>query len=176
VRQASRPVIPTRADARTTIRAHDHQEEEAMNVLIAVDGSAASKNAVEFAHTLLAGRDVSLVLLHVIPQHYLYGKGGVAPLEVYDAQEVRDASAALLDETAQSLQHAGIGSSIEKRVVTGDPAEMILTVADTSGADLIVLGSRGLNTAGRFLLGSVSTRVATHAPCAVLVVHPARAE
>jgi nucleotide-binding universal stress UspA family protein len=39
-------------------------------------------------------------------------------------------------------------------------------------ADLIIMGSRGLNAASRFLLGSTSQKVTTHAHCAVLVVRP----
>ncbi len=46
--------------------------------------------------------------------------------------------------------------------------------AENDDADLIIMGSRGLNAASRFLVGSTSTKVATHAHCAVLVVHPKR--
>lgn len=49
-------------------------------------------------------------------------------------------------------------------------AEALIEVAEDTGADLIVVGSRGLNAAERFLLGSVSQKVAQHAPCTVMVV------
>ena len=48
---------------------------------------------------------------------------------------------------------------------------MIVQEAEESGADLIVVGTRGLNAAKRLVLGSVSTNVVHHAPCDVLVVH-----
>ena len=52
----------------------------------------------------------------------------------------------------------------------GDPATMIVDEAEHEGADVIVMGTRGLNTAKRWLMGSVSSRVVQHAPCNVLVV------
>lgn len=51
-------------------------------------------------------------------------------------------------------------------------ADLILTAAENHDTDLTVLGSRGLNAASRFLVGSTSTKVTTHAHCPVLVVHP----
>ena len=54
--------------------------------------------------------------------------------------------------------------------VEGDPATVITETAQETGADLIVMGAKGLAAIDRFLLGSVSTRVVQHADCAVLVV------
>lgn len=52
----------------------------------------------------------------------------------------------------------------------GDPADAIVDVAEELGADLIVVGNKGMTGARRFLLGSVPNRVSHHAPCAVLIV------
>jgi nucleotide-binding universal stress UspA family protein len=52
----------------------------------------------------------------------------------------------------------------------GDAADSVVRVANDEGADLIVIGTRGLNTAQRALMGSVSTKVVHHAGCDVLVV------
>ena len=49
-------------------------------------------------------------------------------------------------------------------------AEAILDVATEVDADLIIVGARGLGALGRFIRGSVSTKVAHHAPCNVLIV------
>jgi len=51
----------------------------------------------------------------------------------------------------------------------GDPAEMIEQVAEKGGYDTVVVGARGLGALGRFLQGSVSEHVATHASATVLV-------
>ena len=147
-----------------------------MNVVIALDGSLNSRHALDFASQLLAGREASVLLLHIIPEHVIYGKAGAAPAEVYDMPKERAASMELLDQSARRLAEMDIGPAIEKQVGVGDPADLILTAATDRNADLIVLGSRGLNTAQRFLIGSVSTKVSTHARCAVLVVHPRASE
>jgi nucleotide-binding universal stress UspA family protein len=52
----------------------------------------------------------------------------------------------------------------------GTAAEALLEVADRRRADLIVVGSRGMSSAGRFLLGSVPNAVSHHAPCDVMIV------
>jgi nucleotide-binding universal stress UspA family protein len=143
-----------------------------LNVLIAVDGSPAAKQALEFARGLLEGQPASITLLHVIPQHIVYGRMGAAPMETYDLPAERAAVTTLLSESAEYLGAEGIGFEVTQKILLGDPADEILTYAASQGTDLIILGSRGLNAAQRFLVGSVSTRVTTHAQCAVLVVHP----
>jgi nucleotide-binding universal stress UspA family protein len=139
-------------------------------VLVAVDGSAASKQMLEFTRGLLAQKDTTVTLFHVIPQHLIYGRA-VVPAEVYDLTAERAASTKLLEDSAQLLQAGGVGPTIEHHVAVGDPADLILTAASTMDADMIIMGSRGLNAASRFLIGSTSTKVTIHAHCAVLVVH-----
>ncbi len=56
----------------------------------------------------------------------------------------------------------------------GDPAAVIVQVAEREGFDLIVIGCRGLGPALRDRLGSVSDWVSHHAPCPVLIVRPLR--
>ena len=146
-----------------------------MKVLIALDGSAHSDQALELAQDLLAGKPAAVTVLHVIPRHLIYGKGGPVVAECYDPDAEQTASRALLEEAATRLRAAGVGPAITKEIEVGDPAEAILAVAANDGMDLIIMGSRGLNAAKRFLLGSVSTKVSTHAHCAVLVAHPREA-
>ena len=52
---------------------------------------------------------------------------------------------------------------------TGEPGRSIVAAAEAEGVDLIVLGTRGLDRAGRWLLGSVSDHVVYHARCPVMV-------
>ena len=54
---------------------------------------------------------------------------------------------------------ATLGLVVTEHLVEGEPAAQIAHVADTIGADLIVLGSRGLDPAGRYVLGSVPERL-----------------
>lgn len=55
-------------------------------------------------------------------------------------------------------------------MIEGPPREIIVDEADKWGADLIVMGSRGLGAWSRVLLGSVSNAVVHHAKCSVLIV------
>jgi nucleotide-binding universal stress UspA family protein len=81
-----------------------------------------------------------------------------------------------LSEVADSVLARAAARAAEKGVHAethaseADPAEAILDVASRVEADLIVVGSRGLSAVQRFLLGSVSTKVAEHAQCNVMIV------
>jgi nucleotide-binding universal stress UspA family protein len=73
----------------------------------------------------------------------------------------------LLEQVAADLPSA----QVDKEVKVGHPADTIVDVANTLGVDLIVVGARGLNLGGKWLLGSVSDRVIQHAGRPVTVVH-----
>jgi nucleotide-binding universal stress UspA family protein len=62
------------------------------------------------------------------------------------------------------------GVEAECHARKGDPADALLQVAEENGADLIVVGNRGMTGAKRFLLGSVPNKVSHHASCSVLIV------
>jgi nucleotide-binding universal stress UspA family protein len=65
---------------------------------------------------------------------------------------------------------SGEGIEVETHARDGDPAQVILEVAQEQKADLIVVGNRGLTGIERFLLGSVSSKLSHHAPCSVMIV------
>jgi nucleotide-binding universal stress UspA family protein len=78
-----------------------------------------------------------------------------------------DVDATLREAVAQA-QAAGVEAEVYAR--QGDPADAILDVAEERGADLIVVGNKGMTGAKRFLLGSVPNKVSHHAPCSVLII------
>ncbi|MGZ4261635.1 MAG: universal stress protein, partial [Solirubrobacteraceae bacterium] len=51
-----------------------------------------------------------------------------------------------------------------------DPADALIAVSEELGAELLVVGNKGMSSASRFLLGSVADKVAHHAPCSILIV------
>ncbi len=79
----------------------------------------------------------------------------------------------LARDMAQQLQEAGLHAAPEQR--EGDPAEEIVNVVKSSGADLVVVGTHGRSGLRRFLMGSVARNVLHHAPCSVLIAREARA-
>ena len=74
----------------------------------------------------------------------------------------------VLAEAAKRAQAGGI--EVETHADPGDPAEVIIQLAEGVDADLIVVGNKGMTGITRFLLGSVPSKVAHHASCSVLIV------
>jgi nucleotide-binding universal stress UspA family protein len=134
-----------------------------MKILVAYDGSESAQRALTQAAELAGrnGADVSVVsVAEPLPQ---FGRAGamLTPEEEQErVNELRDAKATLAEQ--------GVPAKIVER--KGDAASMIIDEAEQEDADLIVMGTRGLNGAQRWLLGSVSSRVVQHGPCNVLVV------
>ena len=69
------------------------------------------------------------------------------------------------------LAKEGGAPTVTVQAIEGSPADVLLEAAADFGADCIVVGSKGLRSHAHFLLGSVASSVAHHAPCDVLVVH-----
>jgi len=133
-------------------------------MLVGVDGSEYSLAAAQAAAKLAVERGIkSVTLINVIP--VAVSTLGVtvtaAPPEDIQAWETFDKPKAL-------LKAAGVEAKLLLR--EGDPANEIVNVAKEGGYDLIVVGHRGLSPVKAFLLGSVSDRIVSHAPCSVLVV------
>ncbi len=74
-----------------------------------------------------------------------------------------------LDALATRYSSDGVG--VKTYACGAEPADALLEVAESTKADLIVVGNRGMSGVKRFVLGSVPNKVAHHAPCAVLIVH-----
>ena len=113
-------------------------------ILIASDGSATAAKAAARGADLARAVGAEVVLVYV---------GDEA------------AGVKVLDKVKQDL-----GVDAKTRIVQGDPADQILGVAEAEGADLVVVGNKGMTGAKRFLLGSVPNQISHHAPCNVLIV------
>jgi nucleotide-binding universal stress UspA family protein len=141
-----------------------------MKTLLAVDGSDHSYEAVRALKYLR--RADELILLHAlnVPRPaYPMMMPEVAD-ELYSALErsMREDGERLLDRV-QSLLPLHAGPAM-KRLEIGSPAEIVVTMAEQQHVDLIVMGARGIGPVKERLLGSVSHRVLTQAPCAKLIV------
>jgi nucleotide-binding universal stress UspA family protein len=130
-------------------------------ILIAFDGSDASRRALERVARFMKEADVALV---TVARPIFRDKRYTGYADPTDQEEQRRRLFAARDE----LQGAGIAATGYAPV--GDPAEEILTVARAFDAELIVIGARALGTVGRLVLGSVSTKVMHESACDVLIV------
>jgi nucleotide-binding universal stress UspA family protein len=128
------------------------------NMLVCVDGSDHAMRALNFALNL-AGKMGSRITLLNVQEPRLHK---VSP----------DVATQLGDRVlSESLDAVGKSKlKAEKRLEFGVPSDVIADVAEKGEHDLVVLGSRGLGTVKRFLLGSVSDDVSYKSKCSVLIV------
>jgi nucleotide-binding universal stress UspA family protein len=136
------------------------------HVLVAVDGSPAADAALLRAVALAGRIGANLTVLHVAEPARL--PSSFDPPRTYALAE---STARLHGERilADARALAG-GVPLATEMHFGDPSEVICRRATELGADLVVVGSRGLGAIERVLLGSVSDAVIRCAPCSVLVV------
>ena len=142
-----------------------------MKTLLAVDGS---DNSYEAVHALkYFARAEQLTLLHALnvprPAYPMMLPEVAEDLYKTVEQNMREDGERLLDRVQSLLPlHAG---PTTKHLRIGSPAEVIVSMAEEQKADLIVMGARGLGPIKERLLGSVSHRILTLAPCATLIVN-----
>ena len=134
-------------------------------VVLATDLAPTSDAATAAALDLAGTLGARLLAISVIDPGSLRLPGGHFRQRVDQVRGERE-------HVAQSLVARGrsIGVAVEFLVWEGDPGESIIEAATAESADLIVVGSHGRGTVGRFLIGSVSDHVVRNAPCPVLVV------
>jgi nucleotide-binding universal stress UspA family protein len=138
-------------------------------IVVGTDGSETAALAVlkagEIAKAL--GEPVHLVSAYEPVQSRAARGAGSAAAEL--AVRSDTAVESLLAEAVGALRTMGVtvAQTYSRR---GDPADVILDVAEEQQAEMIVVGNKGMSGARRFLLGSVPNKVSHHAPCSVLIV------
>ncbi len=140
------------------------------HILVGIDGSEGSRRASRFARELaekLGSKLTMLLVLEPIPMV------SVGFADVYGLAR-RQPSDEELQHLQRALDEAADGfpaDRLEKVIEYGTAADTICEQAEARGADLIVVGARGMGAVGRFLVGSVSDRVVHLAKRNVTVVH-----
>jgi nucleotide-binding universal stress UspA family protein len=141
------------------------------SIVVGTDGSETAKKAVAAAVDLAREIGASLDIVSAyepVPQSRLRAESRQAPEDLQWMINPREDVEATLRDAAEDIEEAGI--RVETFAREGDPADAILDVAEERGADLIVVGNKGMTGAKRFLLGSVPNKVSHHAPCSVLII------
>jgi len=140
------------------------------SILVGTDGSDAAGVAVSRAVGMAAALGARLQIVSAyepVPERRLRIERVQVPSDVQ--VNMREDVLALLEEARLDAEAAGV-ARVETFARLGDAADAILDVAEEQGADLIVVGNKGMTGATRFLLGSVPNKVSHHAPCSVLIV------
>lgn len=136
-------------------------------IVVGVDGSEGSMAALRFAleEAKIRGDEVKVVnAWHVPPA--AYGTGW-APAGV-DFDEFRRVAEEALEQTLKEAVGPAAGVTVTPVLIEGQPADALC--AEAEGAELLVVGSRGLGGFRGLLVGSVSQQCVHHAPCPVVVV------
>jgi nucleotide-binding universal stress UspA family protein len=135
-------------------------------VVVGVDGSDGSMAALEAAVAEAKARNAQLRI--VVAWHIplaVYTDGLPPPEEI--TTDMQDAAQEIAKQ-AEAAVPAGV--DFETRLVEGQPADAL--IEESEGAEVLVVGSRGLGGFARLVLGSVSQHVSHHAKCPVVIVPP----
>jgi nucleotide-binding universal stress UspA family protein len=145
-----------------------------MKILLAVDGSAYSEAAIEEVgkRPWPPQSEIKIITAAETPLMVGMEPWAISP-EYFEELEksLREAGDAVIRDALKKLKESGDKTSkISTEIIQGPPRQVIVEEAEKWGADLIVMGSRGLGTWNRLLLGSVSSAVVHHAKCSVEIV------
>lgn len=139
-------------------------------ILVAVDGSDPSKNAVRYASNLAKKYDASLHLVHAPQIEVETLSMGSATLGVLPTRDVLTVQGKSVIENASKWAEENGCKPTATEILIGDTTQSILKYVDEKGIDLVVSGSRGLGGLRGLLQGSVSQKLTSHAACPVLTV------
>ncbi|MGB7685801.1 MAG: universal stress protein [Solirubrobacterales bacterium] len=140
-------------------------------IVVGTDGSDTAANAVRQATELakLTGAQLSIVSAFApVSGRRVAGEKLDAPADVQYEIGPREDVNLILDAAAAAARKEGV--EVQTHPVEADPADAILNVAEETGADLIVVGNKGMTGARRYILGSVPNNISHHAPCSVMII------
>jgi nucleotide-binding universal stress UspA family protein len=142
------------------------------SIVVGTDGSQTAREAVGQAVEMAKRLDASL---HIVSAYEPVSGQGLRDAPTISLApdpewviKLREEVDATLEEAATIAREAGVAVSVYAR--QGDAADAILDVAEERGADLVIIGNKGMTGAKRFLLGSVPNKVSHYAPCAVMII------
>jgi nucleotide-binding universal stress UspA family protein len=137
-------------------------------IVVAYDGSDHAIKALNTAIELAKAFNSKLDVVEVVDTAALLGMG-FAPIPSDVIAQIYNKAQNDVEQAKKKAQDAGV-KDVTSQVLEGDPATSIIEYASKNGADLIVMGSRGLSTFKRLVLGSVSSKVVQESRVPVLVV------
>jgi nucleotide-binding universal stress UspA family protein len=151
------------------------QEVKTMRILIATDGSSASKSVIKTACQIIKIPESTEVKIISVVEPI--APVGAEPFAIM-ANYYREAEIELTKQTENLVKQATANlqescpalQNVSSQVFSGGAAQVIVETAREWKADLIIVGSHGYGFWSRALIGSVSNSVIHHAPCSVLIV------
>lgn len=142
-------------------------EEKTKKMLVPIDGSKNSERALIEAKRLAECQGGEITLMTVV-KPLIVPYFGNTELARLDQKNIETAKELLLTKAKKEFEQSSV--KVKTKLKKGNPAEEILNEVEANDYDLIVMGSRGLGTFSKTLLGSVSSRVLNHTRINVLIV------
>jgi nucleotide-binding universal stress UspA family protein len=148
-------------------------------ILVAFDGSESSRNALDHAVSIAVLWKAEITILSVVPRVTMpifqdKGFGASSISTVQDFKDYQEKRIALytksLEEAEEDVKEGFPGLKVVSKLLGGRPSSTIVEEAEKDGADLIVIGSRGLGGITGWILGSTSRRVVESCTKPVLVI------
>jgi nucleotide-binding universal stress UspA family protein len=133
-------------------------------ILVCIDGSKYSNNAVRVSCDMAKKHNSEVVLIYVVDKTV---KSDILAGIEY-TKIVRKYAQEALERAQKTAKSLGIQANLV--IKEGNVANEIIQHSKKIHADLIVVGSKGLGAVLRFVLGSVSTKIAQHSLCSVLII------
>jgi nucleotide-binding universal stress UspA family protein len=140
-------------------------------IAVGTDGSDTASRAVDFAIDMAERYGSKLVIASSyapVPEDRLAKEQADAPQEIQWSINPMEDVESILREVEEKAKERGIRTVSEAR--QGNPADMLCSVAEDQGADVLVVGNKGMH---RKFLGSVPNSVSHNAPCSVMIVKTA---
>ncbi|MGH2923613.1 MAG: universal stress protein [Solirubrobacterales bacterium] len=140
-------------------------------IVVGTDGSETATEAVREAIELAKVTKAKLEIVSAyepVPQSRLKEESEGISGDVAHSVNPREDVQLVLDKAAAQAKKAKVDVVTHPR--EGDPADVILDVAEENDADLVLVGNKGMTGARRFLLGSVPNKISHHSPCDVWIV------
>jgi nucleotide-binding universal stress UspA family protein len=137
-------------------------------IAVGTDGSETASKAVEFAIDMAERYGSKLVVVSSytpVPEDRLAKEQADAPQEIQWSINPMEDVEAVLRDVEEKAKERGLRTVAEAR--QGNPADVLVSVAEDQGADVLIVGSKGMH---RKFLGSVPNTVSHNAPCSVLIV------
>ena len=138
-------------------------------ILVPIDFSRASLDALGYASDLALALDAKIVLLHVIEPTYRAASLDVDNVSANVSTLIEDQRRAAEERLAQiAAEMATTGPRLRTVTEIGNPAQLIVDSAGSEHADLIIMATRGRTGLAHMLMGSVTEKVVRTAECPVL--------
>jgi nucleotide-binding universal stress UspA family protein len=137
------------------------------SIVVGTDGSPNAEAAVKQATKIAKDGGARIHLVSAFPDTPSFSES-IASSAKRQPVNLREVAESVLGRAEAEVEAQGVEVVTHAR--EGDPARVLLQVTEEQNADLIVIGARGLTGFQRFLLGSVSSKLAHHAPCSLMIV------